>query len=91
MVRPLLVVLVVSILVTCIQESIAQNDNECGKNEVWDNCGTACPAKCSTKPSKKRTACPMVCRQGCRCKAGFLRRDDGACVRRAQCAVNKAQ
>lgn len=48
--------------------------SECctGRNEIYTDCGTACPARCDFEPG----ACVDVCVEGCFCKDGFVRRDN---------------
>ncbi|XP_055930162.1 zonadhesin-like [Argiope bruennichi] len=57
----------------------------CGENEVFQECGTACPASCSS-PVPQR-ACPAICVRGCFCKPGFIRDSSGRCVRPEQCPL----
>ncbi|CAL1267801.1 unnamed protein product [Larinioides sclopetarius] len=57
----------------------------CGENEVFQECGTACPANC-TNPRPLRT-CPTTCVRGCFCRQGYIRDPTGRCVRPEQCPV----
>ena len=57
------------------------SDDECGPNEVYMTCGTACPEKCSdTGP----VYCPKKCVIGCFCKTGYKLQGD-KCVHQSQC------
>ncbi|XP_035227821.1 zonadhesin-like, partial [Stegodyphus dumicola] len=53
----------------------------CGINEEYNNCGTACPATCS----RPNPVCTKQCVRGCVCKKGYIRNDNGICIRREQC------
>ncbi|XP_076240262.1 chymotrypsin inhibitor-like [Calliopsis andreniformis] len=55
---------------------------QCGLNEQWNDCGTACPAMCN-RP--KVTICTDQCVIGCQCKDGYLRNNEGTCVTQAEC------
>ncbi|GBM98796.1 Zonadhesin [Araneus ventricosus] len=55
----------------------------CGENEVFQECGTACPANC-TNP---RPSCITNCVRGCFCRVGFIRDPSGRCVRPEQCPI----
>ncbi|XP_072749562.1 chymotrypsin inhibitor-like [Anoplolepis gracilipes] len=56
---------------------------KCGKNEQWNECGSACPPKCH--PPKKPQLCATVCVKGCECKPGYLRNSQKKCVRPCDC------
>ncbi|ULT92595.1 hypothetical protein L3Y34_009999 [Caenorhabditis briggsae] len=49
-----------------------------GKNQVWSDCGSACPARCD---QKEPVMCPAVCVAGCFCKDGYILNDKGQCVK----------
>ncbi|XP_005177634.1 chymotrypsin inhibitor [Musca domestica] len=55
---------------------------ECGENQEFTTCGTACPLKCNTpEPS----FCTLQCVIGCQCKQGYRLNDSGACVLTKDC------
>ncbi|GFY60956.1 zonadhesin [Trichonephila inaurata madagascariensis] len=56
----------------------------CKKNEEYLPCGSACPPTCSN--SGKNEICTTQCVSGCFCKKGFLRNDQGECVRPEECS-----
>uniref|UniRef100_A0AC34FSN7 TIL domain-containing protein n=1 Tax=Panagrolaimus sp. ES5 TaxID=591445 RepID=A0AC34FSN7_9BILA len=58
--------------------------NECGENEVWNECGSPCPPKCG---QFKRPMCMTVCVPSCQCTRGFVRNFDGKCVSPEKCPI----
>ncbi|GIY03099.1 hypothetical protein CEXT_538132 [Caerostris extrusa] len=58
----------------------------CGKNEVYNECGSACPATCSNLG--KPQICTMQCVPGCYCERGMVRDDRGECVDVQECRRN---
>ncbi|PIC30622.1 hypothetical protein B9Z55_021805 [Caenorhabditis nigoni] len=59
--------------------------NKCpGKNQVWSDCGSACPKRCE---QKEPVICPAVCRPGCVCKKGFCFNKLGQCVPDNNCGI----
>ncbi|XP_068099366.1 chymotrypsin inhibitor-like [Hyperolius riggenbachi] len=75
-----------SALVLCLALLEVKGD-ECPENEEYKECGTACPATCANRFTfKRRGACIAVCRDGCFCKAGYLRNRDRKCVPPQECS-----
>ncbi|KYN05432.1 PREDICTED: chymotrypsin inhibitor-like [Cyphomyrmex costatus] len=72
-------VLFVMIGIIC-STTIAQD--QCGRNQEWTTCGSACPPSCNSPPNR---ACTLQCIIGCQCKRGYLRNSSGACVHSTQC------
>jgi len=67
-------------------------DNVCADdNEVYDDCGTACPETCTNYELIRsgKVVCPDVCKAGCFCKKGLVR-DDATkkCVATTECPTN---
>ncbi|XP_037944081.1 chymotrypsin inhibitor-like isoform X4 [Teleopsis dalmanni] len=56
--------------------------NECGPNEVYTSCGSACPETCNSKPNRM---CIAMCFTGCVCKSGYVRNNTGMCIERSLC------
>ncbi|CAF3331842.1 unnamed protein product [Rotaria socialis] len=62
--------------------------HNCGENEEFRTCGSACPPTCNDwsypipKPVK---ICPKICVESCFCKNGLYRANDGRCVKREEC------
>ncbi|XP_076174620.1 uncharacterized protein LOC143150319 [Ptiloglossa arizonensis] len=64
-----------------ISSALAANST-CPENEIWNECGSACPSSCENPEPR---ICIQVCSSGCFCKDGFLRNSEGQCVDRNQC------
>jgi hypothetical protein len=56
---------------------------ECGTNEVYSECGTACEPTCSNL----YPICTQQCVTGCFCKQGFVRKasSNSKCIRFGSC------
>uniref|UniRef100_A0A7I4Z5N6 TIL domain-containing protein n=1 Tax=Haemonchus contortus TaxID=6289 RepID=A0A7I4Z5N6_HAECO len=57
--------------------SLGFSQMNCGPNEVFDTCGSACEPSCR---NPNPTICTLQCVVGCRCRQGFFRDDFGQCV-----------
>ncbi|XP_078032930.1 chymotrypsin inhibitor-like [Augochlora pura] len=60
----------------------SSHGQQCGENEQFNSCGTACEPSCS-RPEPQM--CTMQCVIGCQCKEGFLRNSAGSCVSPQSC------
>merc|ERR1711936_782228 len=49
----------------------------CPFNQIWQECGTACPKKCG---EEEPFICTMNCVIGCQCPPGYWEDVDGSCV-----------
>lgn len=60
----------------------------CDDNEVFNECGSACPPSCSDLfyPQEIRF-CTLQCVSGCFCRQGLVRAQNGRCVRPATCCT----
>lgn len=56
---------------------------ECPPKEEYLLCGSACPFNCSSPDGP--VLCSEDCVEGCFCKSGYLRNDNGTCVTIGQC------
>ncbi|CCV01713.1 Chymotrypsin inhibitor [Invertebrate iridescent virus 30] len=56
---------------------------QCGYNQEYTTCGTACPLTCEN-PNPNRP-CTLQCVIGCQCKPGYLKHKSGKCVKPADC------
>uniref|UniRef100_A0A1B0G6X1 TIL domain-containing protein n=1 Tax=Glossina morsitans morsitans TaxID=37546 RepID=A0A1B0G6X1_GLOMM len=55
---------------------------DCGPNEEYDECGSACPPECG---NPNTDSCGKGCVIGCGCKLGFLRNSNWQCVAPSDC------
>ncbi|KAG8172381.1 hypothetical protein JTE90_024509, partial [Oedothorax gibbosus] len=69
----------------CIPASQCPGKNECGKNEEYKTCGTACQVTCSNRFLK--VLCIDKCVEGCFCKEGYIRNEEGKCIEPSQCPI----
>ncbi|KAF9988444.1 hypothetical protein BGZ75_009391 [Mortierella antarctica] len=67
--------------------ALASAQSDCGKNELYSNCGSSCPNTCENINSGPRI-CTLNCVSGCFCTAGLVRRKDGQCVHRSKCKAS---
>ncbi|GFW45573.1 tissue factor pathway inhibitor [Trichonephila clavipes] len=61
----------------------------CGENERYNGCGTACPLTCDNYDNPPKF-CNLMCKIGCECEDGYVRSNDGRCVRLEQCPQTAA-
>ncbi|VUC24120.1 unnamed protein product [Clonostachys rosea] len=72
-------------LIPGITGSDIPTNHECKTNEVWNSCGTTCPARCF-RPAP--TICNKMCKIGCACKKGYLLNSSGDCVNTLGCLLD---
>ncbi|CAO1441024.1 unnamed protein product [Diamesa tonsa] len=72
----------------CIAQAECQ-ETQCGEHEIFTNCGSGCGDLTCDNPTLEGRFCPAVCRVGCACKPGFVRNNEGKCIREKQCPQNK--
>jgi len=56
---------------------------ECEDNEIFSSCGSACYPTCKNR--NRNRVCTRQCIIGCFCKEGYLRNEQGVCVRSETC------
>ncbi|KFM75510.1 Tissue factor pathway inhibitor, partial [Stegodyphus mimosarum] len=56
----------------------------CGENQEYQECGTACPLTCNNYENPPKI-CPLMCISGCHCVKGFVKTNDGRCVKPEHC------
>ncbi|KAF5302456.1 hypothetical protein FQR65_LT08546 [Abscondita terminalis] len=78
MMRLICFVLALALLAT----AAPQGGQECGENEEYSTCHTACPPTCEPP---KSNICPAICKTGCGCKQGYLLNSRGQCVTSRDC------
>ncbi|XP_063697699.1 inducible metalloproteinase inhibitor protein-like [Culicoides brevitarsis] len=59
---------------------------QCGKNEVYTDCGNPCTDSC---PDGR--VCTMQCREMCICADGFKRNSNGVCIEEKLCSVSSVK
>ncbi|KAM7299145.1 putative secreted protein [Ixodes scapularis] len=62
--------------------------DKCKRNEVFDHCGSACPAVCGEAPGR---VCTAQCVPGCFCDKGFIRDKKGLCIPLSACRNGPGQ
>ncbi|RWS08176.1 Zonadhesin-like protein [Dinothrombium tinctorium] len=58
---------------------------QCGANERYSTCGSACEDTCDTIYDRRPRACTYQCVIGCFCLTGYVRDRNGNCVTPSQC------
>ncbi|XP_058828143.1 von Willebrand factor-like [Topomyia yanbarensis] len=65
--------------------AVPQCASDCrGPNEVFSNCGSACPLTCDSW-QRGPQPCASSCQSGCICQPGFVRNIQGTCIEPALC------
>lgn len=64
-----------------------EEEYQCGRNEVFSDCGSPCHEKCN---DDKNRVCAAVCHKGCFCKPGFVRKK-GKCVNNDICLSESSE
>ncbi|XP_076678305.1 chymotrypsin inhibitor-like [Andrena cerasifolii] len=62
--------------------SASSSGQQCGLNEEFKSCGSACEPSCATP---KIDICTFQCVIGCGCINGYLRNSQGVCVSPGDC------
>ncbi|XP_068977250.1 chymotrypsin inhibitor-like [Bombus flavifrons] len=78
----ILLLLVVAIVYSSAYPQAPEVNQECGPNEEFNSCGSACVDTCE-KPASP--ICTMKCVIGCQCKQGFIRNKENKCVLTRDC------
>lgn len=67
----------------CISRELCE---KCPKaNQIYKDCGSACPLTCKNMNDQSLIMCIQVCRSGCFCIDGFVLNEKGECVNPKQC------
>ncbi|KAL6263156.1 hypothetical protein P5V15_005957 [Pogonomyrmex californicus] len=67
------------LIVAVVTISAAPN---CGKNEIFNNCGSSCQSTCQ---NPNPPVCTLACVPGCECAPGYLRNAQNHCVSTLNC------
>lgn len=59
-----------------------EEEHVCEHNQVWNECGTACPLRCGEEVP---AFCTYNCVIGCACPDGLWLTEEGQCVREQEC------
>jgi hypothetical protein len=63
---------------------------ECAENEEYTTCGSGCGDLTCKERNGDDRICPAVCREGCFCSKGFVRGDNGKCIKVKDCPAGNA-
>ncbi|KAH7324850.1 hypothetical protein B0I35DRAFT_425079 [Stachybotrys elegans] len=63
---------------------LVPTETQCGLNEVYTECGTACPMTCSDPTPQ---VCTLQCVVGCQCAEGYILNKLRVCVTSAECKL----
>lgn len=67
------------------QDVTEECKSRCTSEEAYNQCGTACPPKCSDL----NPVCSLQCVAGCFCKPPLIRGPTGKCIQKEQCPGSK--
>lgn len=67
-------------LCECVEEEVPEH--QCPSNQVWNECGTACPLRCG---EDRPTFCTYNCVVGCACPHNMWMTEEGHCVQEESC------
>ncbi|GIX78475.1 kunitz-type U19-barytoxin-Tl1a [Caerostris darwini] len=62
----------------CVLPQNCPGQEVCGENELYTECGTACPLTCENHKNSP-TACAAICIRGCHCDEDYVKTKDGKC------------
>ncbi|XP_017786988.1 PREDICTED: chymotrypsin inhibitor-like [Nicrophorus vespilloides] len=68
--------------------ALCSTAQQCGRNEVYISCGSACrpnESKCVPPRPMGPIGCAAVCVQMCACAPGYFRHPSGNCVTKTNC------
>ncbi|XP_063367819.1 zonadhesin-like [Cydia amplana] len=67
----------------CVQPTECTEKIICPIDEVYDPCSAHCEPTCENHGPDR--ACTAICKPGCKCREGLVRRKDGKCVKLKEC------
>jgi hypothetical protein len=59
---------------------------DCPDHEVFSSCDKMCEKTCE---NQNPIFCPEICKPGCVCEPGWVRNENGICVRIEECPESK--
>ncbi|KAG8181902.1 hypothetical protein JTE90_026060 [Oedothorax gibbosus] len=71
----------------CVLPEQCPSKAVCGKNQVYQECGTACPLTCENLGNPPKV-CTLQCVVGCACQEGYVKNSEGECVKPEQCKAH---
>ncbi|XP_053977587.1 chymotrypsin inhibitor-like [Hylaeus volcanicus] len=77
-----LFLVVVAVAYTAAFPEGQEASQECGPNEVFNACGSACVDTCERRATP---VCTMNCVVGCQCMDGYVRNKENKCVLTRDC------
>jgi hypothetical protein len=82
------IISILTIILIISVNTLARED--CGPNEDYNSCGTACPETCESLIKGQPQACTLQCVSGCFCKSGLYRDKarNNECVSEQVCRKN---
>ncbi|XP_035221981.1 tissue factor pathway inhibitor-like [Stegodyphus dumicola] len=73
-----------ALILLCAVTLAFASEDFCPENEHFEQCGTACPDNCKNYRDTLRP-CVLMCVSGCFCDKGFVRGEDGRCIKPESC------
>ncbi|XP_061704905.1 zonadhesin-like isoform X1 [Cydia pomonella] len=67
----------------CVRPTECTDKIICPIDEVYDPCSAHCEPTCENNGPNR--ACTAICKPGCKCGEGLVRREDGKCVKVNEC------
>jgi len=71
----------------CVLPEQCPSKAVCGKNQEYQECGTACPLTCDNLDNPPKV-CTLQCVIGCACQKGYVKNSEGECVLPEQCKAH---
>uniref|UniRef100_A0AC35TQC3 TIL domain-containing protein n=1 Tax=Rhabditophanes sp. KR3021 TaxID=114890 RepID=A0AC35TQC3_9BILA len=89
MIGKIIIVSLIGLAVADIHTPTLENSAvECSGNRTYTECGSACPPQCSDGDNPKM--CVMMCMPpGCYCMGDHANSEDGKCILKADCPINR--
>ncbi|XP_033214509.1 chymotrypsin inhibitor-like [Belonocnema kinseyi] len=84
---PIFIVLIIVGVASALSPILPEPIRDCGPYAAWRECGTSCPTSCDNYKSSDTLICPAVCRSGCVCIDGRIKKSGTSmeCVLPEEC------